>query len=66
MESSNNHTDGQLLISGGIVYVNVSQGGNQLSINDNAPIQASVPSIITLQWITLQEVKTMMVGSDGS
>ena len=37
-------TDGQLLFSGGIVYVNVSQGGNQLSINDNAPIQASVPS----------------------
>lgn len=37
-------TNGDLLVSGGIVYVNVTQGGNQLSINDNAPIQASVPS----------------------
>ena len=37
-------TNGQLLVSGGIVYVNVTQNGNQLSINDNAPIQASIPS----------------------
>ena len=37
-------TDGQLLVSGGIVYINVSQEGNQISINDNSPIQASIPS----------------------
>ena len=50
-------TDGQLLFSGGIVYVNVSQGGNQLSINDNAPIQASVPSdnYIAMDYFTGSE-----------
>ena len=50
-------TDGQLLISGGIVYVNVSQGGNPLSINDNAPIQASVPSdnFIAMDFFTGSE-----------
>ena len=50
-------TDGQLLISGGIVYVNVSQGGNQLSINDNAPIQVSVPSdnYIAMDYFTGSE-----------
>ena len=47
-------TDGQLLVSGGIVYVNVTQGGNQLSINDNNPIQASVPSdnFIAMDYFT--------------
>ena len=50
-------TNGQLLVSGGIVYVNVSQGGNQLSINDNAPIQASVPSnnYIAMDYFTGSE-----------
>ena len=66
MESSNNHNKWTTLVSGGIVYVNVSQGGNQLSINDNAPIQASVPSnnYIAMDYFTGR--KTMMVGSDGS
>ena len=50
-------TSGELLVSGGIVYVNVSQGGNQLSINDNAPIQASVPSdnYIAMDYFTGSE-----------
>ena len=49
-------TNGQLLFRG-IVYVNVSQGGNQLSINDNAPIQASVPSnnYIAMDYFTGSE-----------
>jgi hypothetical protein len=37
-------TDGQLLVSGGIVYVNATQNGQQLSINDSNPVQASIPS----------------------
>ena len=50
-------TSGELLVSGGIVYVNVTQGGNQLSINDNAPIQASVPSdnYIAMDYFTGSE-----------
>jgi hypothetical protein len=36
--------DGELLVSGGIVYVNATQNGQQLSINDNNPIQASIPT----------------------
>ena len=50
-------TSGELLVSGGIVYVNVTQGGNQLSINDNDPIQASVPSdnYIAMDYFTGSE-----------
>ncbi|MBC8464484.1 MAG: hypothetical protein H8D62_02280 [Bacteroidetes bacterium] len=36
--------DGQLLVSGGIVYVNATQNGQQLSINDSNPVQASIPT----------------------
>lgn len=36
--------DGQLLESGGIVYLNATQNGQQLSINDSNPAQASIPS----------------------
>ena len=36
---------GELLVSGGIVYVNVTTpGGSQLSINDNKPITARIPA----------------------
>lgn len=36
--------NGQLLESGGIVYLNATQNGQQLSINDTNPVQASIPS----------------------
>ena len=42
--------DGQLLVSGGIVYVNAHQNGQQLSINDSNPIQATIPSY---EWIQM-------------
>ena len=36
--------DGQLLVSGGIVYVNATQNSQQLSINDSNPVQVSIPT----------------------
>ena len=38
--------DGQLLVSGGIVYVNATQNGNPLQINPNCGLQASIPEVI--------------------
>lgn len=35
---------GQLLVSGGVVYLNATQNGQQLSINDNSPVMVSIPS----------------------
>jgi hypothetical protein len=38
-------TNGQLLVSGGVVYINATTpNGQQLSINDSSPVQASIPS----------------------
>lgn len=37
-------TDGQLLESGGIIYLNATQNGQQLSINENNPAQGSIPT----------------------
>ena len=39
-------SDGQLLVSGGIVYINATQNNGliQLSINDDNPVQVSLPS----------------------
>lgn len=36
--------DGQLLVSGGIIYLNAKQDGQQLSINDSEPVMVSIPS----------------------
>lgn len=36
--------DGQLLVSGGVVYLNATQNGQQLSINDNSPVMVSIPT----------------------
>ena len=36
--------DGQLLVSGGIIYLNANQNGQQLSINDNQPVMVSIPT----------------------
>jgi hypothetical protein len=36
--------DGQLLVSGGIIYLNAQQNGQQLSINDSEPVEISIPS----------------------
>jgi hypothetical protein len=36
--------DGQLLVSGGIIYLNANQNGQQLSINDSEPVMVSIPS----------------------
>jgi len=36
--------DGELLVSGGIVYLNATQNGQQLSINDNNPVYVSIPA----------------------
>jgi hypothetical protein len=35
---------GRLLVSGGVVYLNATQNGQQLSINDNEPVMASIPT----------------------
>jgi hypothetical protein len=35
---------GELLVSGGIVYLNATQNGQQLSINDNNPVSVSIPT----------------------
>lgn len=35
---------GELLVSGGVVYLNATQNGQQLSINDNYPISVSIPT----------------------
>ena len=35
---------GQLLVSGGVVYLNATQNGQQLSINDNEPVMVSIPT----------------------
>jgi hypothetical protein len=35
---------GQLLVSGGVIYLNAHQNGQQLSINDNEPVMVSIPS----------------------
>ena len=45
MDRSTVADNGELLVSGGIVYVNVTTpGGSQLSINDNKPITARIPT----------------------
>lgn len=36
--------DGELLVSGGVVYLNATQNGQQLSINDNSPVMVSIPT----------------------
>ena len=36
--------DGQLLVSGGIIYLNAMQGNQQLSINDANPVIVSIPT----------------------
>jgi hypothetical protein len=36
--------DGQLLVSGGIIYLDANQNGQQLSINDSQPVMVSIPS----------------------
>ncbi|MDA7768089.1 hypothetical protein N8904_00035 [Flavobacteriales bacterium] len=35
---------GELLVSGGVVYLNATQNGQQLSINDNNPITVNIPT----------------------
>ena len=35
---------GQLLVSGGVVYLNATQNGQQLSINDSDPVMVSIPT----------------------
>ena len=35
---------GRLLVSGGVVYLNATQNGQQLSINDNNPVNVSIPT----------------------
>lgn len=35
---------GRLLVSGGVVYLNATQNGQQLSINDSDPVMVSIPS----------------------
>ncbi|MBL6657512.1 MAG: hypothetical protein ISR00_03415 [Flavobacteriales bacterium] len=35
---------GDLLVSGGIVYLNATQNGQQLSIDDNNPVSVSIPT----------------------
>ena len=35
---------GQLLVSGGVVYLNATQNGQQLSINDSEPVSVSIPT----------------------
>jgi hypothetical protein len=35
---------GELLVSGGIVHLNATQNGQQLSINDNNPVSVSIPT----------------------
>lgn len=35
---------GQLLVSGGVVYLNANQNGQQLSINDSDPVLVSIPT----------------------
>ena len=37
-------SDGQLLVSGGILYVNATQNGEALSINPNCGLQANMPN----------------------
>jgi hypothetical protein len=36
--------DGQLLVSGGIIYLDANQNGQQLSINDSQPVMVSIPA----------------------
>lgn len=36
--------NGELLVSGGVIYVNATQNGNPLSINSDAPLRASIPT----------------------
>ena len=36
--------DGELLVSGGVIYLNAHQNGQQLSINNNAPVMVSIPT----------------------
>lgn len=36
--------DGQLLVSGGIIYLDANQNGQQLSINDSQPVIVSIPT----------------------
>lgn len=35
---------GRLLVSGGVVYLNATQNGQQLSINDSDPVMVSIPT----------------------
>ena len=35
---------GELLVSGGVVYLNANQNGQQLSINDSDPVLVSIPT----------------------
>ena len=35
---------GRLLVSGGVVYLNATQNGQQLSINDSYPVMVSIPT----------------------
>ena len=35
---------GRLLVSGGVVYLNATQNGQQLSINDSSPVNVSIPT----------------------
>ena len=35
---------GRLLVSGGVVYLNANQNGQQLSINDSDPVMVSIPT----------------------
>jgi hypothetical protein len=36
--------DGRLLVSGGIIYLNATQGNEQLSINDDNPVIVNIPT----------------------
>ncbi|MGC6469924.1 MAG: hypothetical protein ACON4E_01475 [Flavobacteriales bacterium] len=40
---------GELLVSGGVVYLNATQNGQQLSINDSEPVTVSIPTEDYLQ-----------------
>lgn len=37
-------TDGELLVSGGVIYLNAHQNGQQLIINEDQPILVAIPS----------------------
>jgi hypothetical protein len=53
--------DGQLLVSGGVVYVNATQNGSSLKINPDCSLQANVPSI---GWATDPKPMEYFVGSE--